>query len=73
MNLRQELQAWDDTVGDKVRALALAAEKGFDSSEAEFTALITRMADTAKQRPNTTVHPVPERLNPPPMQGGEEA
>lgn len=73
MNLRHELQAWNDAVGEKVAALALSAEKGFSESEEQLDRLIERIADTAKNRPSATTHPVPERLNPPQMQGGESA
>ncbi|MBQ8906921.1 MAG: hypothetical protein IJY85_11215 [Ruminococcus sp.] len=73
MNLRHELQAWDDAVGEKVSALALSAEKGFSESEEQLVRLVEQIADAAKHRPCATAHPVPERLNPPQMQGGESA
>lgn len=65
MNLRHELQAWDDAVGQKVSALALAAEKGFSDSEEQLSRLTEQLLETAKHRPAATAHPIPERLHPP--------
>lgn len=62
--LTQDLRGWNDSVGERVSALAVPAMRGFSDYSERLKKSIKALEEAVKKKPETGVHTIPS-LDPP--------